>query len=340
MVGIACWLLGAAGFAGAAGAGLVAFTWWTARRVEAALPPQGRFIEVDGLRVHYVDEGVGPPIVMIHGLGGQIRNFTYALLAPLSRRFRVIALDRPGSGHTGRPHGKSATLDAQAKTVADLVRALNLERPLLVGHSLGGAIALAVALNNPESVGGLALIAPVTHPSDGIPKPFRRLVIKSVILRWIVAWSVATPLSILNTKSVLQALFGPDATPPDFATKGGGLLGLRPRSFYATSTDLMAAVESMPNLMIRYPSLRIPVGILFGTCDRILDPAAHGTALVGKIPGLEIDLVEGGGHMIPISSPRHAVRFVIRVARRMSRQAHAEASLDRMAKRAPTGPSY
>jgi pimeloyl-ACP methyl ester carboxylesterase len=122
-------------------AGLVAFTAWTARRIETALPPRGRFLEVDGARLHYLDKGQGPPIVMIHGLGGQMGHFTYALLDRLAREFRVVLIERPGSGHSTRPPGASATLRTQAGTIAKAIRALRLERPLVVGHSLGGAVA-------------------------------------------------------------------------------------------------------------------------------------------------------------------------------------------------------
>ncbi len=85
---------------------LVGFAAYTARRVETADPPRGRFLELDGCRIHYIDEGAGPPLFLIHGLGGQLRNFTYALVGRLSDEFRVIAVDRPGSGYSTRPSGR------------------------------------------------------------------------------------------------------------------------------------------------------------------------------------------------------------------------------------------
>src|ERR1700691_3164834 len=88
---------------------LAIFAAWTARQVEKLLPPCGHFIEVDGARIHYVDEGCGPPLVLIHGLGGQMHNFTHSLLDRLKRDHRVIILDRPGSGYSTRPpHGSAA----------------------------------------------------------------------------------------------------------------------------------------------------------------------------------------------------------------------------------------
>src|SRR5579862_7349056 len=144
-------------------AGLVIFTAVTARRVEKALPPRGQFIEVSGARIHYLDKGSGPPIVIVHGLGGQMGNFTYALLDRLTDEFRVILIDRPGSGYSKRAPEATGRPKEQAAIVAEFIRKLDLQRPLLVGHSLGGAIALGIALDHPEVVKGLALVAPLTH---------------------------------------------------------------------------------------------------------------------------------------------------------------------------------
>jgi len=178
-------------------AGLVFFTANTARKVQAALPPRGRFMEIDGERIHYVDTGgAGPAVVMIHGLGGNLLHFDYALAGRLDAEFRLILVDRPGSGYSSRAASADATLAAQAAMIAELIRALGLTRPLVVGHSLGGAISLALALDHPDCVGGLALIAPLTHAQEEVPAIFRRLVIHTDVVRNPFAWTLATPLGI------------------------------------------------------------------------------------------------------------------------------------------------
>ena len=111
-------------------------------------------MEIDGARIHYLEKGAGPAIVMVHGLGGQSGNFAYGLVEKLANEFRVVVIDRPGAGYSTRESDESARLGGQAKQVADFIRALGLERPLVVGHSLGGAIALSVALDFPEAVRG------------------------------------------------------------------------------------------------------------------------------------------------------------------------------------------
>ena len=115
--------------------GLVLFTWWTAHQVETNLPPRGKFIDIDGVRLHYIDKGSGPTLLLIHGLAGQVLNFTHSLLGRLTRDFRVVILDRPGSGYSLRPDATLAPLAAQARIISRFCQALGLERPVIVGRS-------------------------------------------------------------------------------------------------------------------------------------------------------------------------------------------------------------
>jgi len=300
-------------------AGLVWFAANTARKVEAAVPPVGKFMEIDGQKLHYLDTGgTGPVLVMIHGLGGTLRNYTYALTDKLSGEFRIIAVDRPGAGYSVRPDDAPAKLSAQAATLAKFIRALGLKQPLLVGHSLGGALSLAIALDHPDCVGALALIAPLTQAQEEVPEPFQGLVIASPLLRKIIAWTLATPMGIRNAPKLLPIVFGPDAVPADFPTRGGGLLGLRPKSFYNTSTDLLAASEDLPGMMQRYGGLAIPLGMLFAKGDLILDYRKHAEAMKQQCPALDLVLLEQHGHMLPLTAPDASADLIRRVAARQA----------------------
>jgi pimeloyl-ACP methyl ester carboxylesterase len=298
-------------------AGLVWFAANTARKVEAAVPPCGQFMEIDGQRLHYLDtKGAGPAVVMIHGLGGNLRNYTYALVDKLSGEFRVIAVDRPGSGYSVRQDDAPARLSAQADTLAKFMRALGLKQPLLVGHSLGGALSLAIALDHPDCAGALALIAPLTHAQDDVPEPFQGLVVNSPMMRKIIAWTLATPMSIRRAPELLKIVFGPDAVPVDYPTRGGGLLGLRPKSFYNTSSDLVAVNEDLPGMMTRYGGLTIPLGMLYAKGDRILDYRRQGEAMKQKCPALDLVLMDEHGHMLPVTAPDRTADLIRRVAAR------------------------
>ncbi|MBV8638293.1 MAG: alpha/beta hydrolase [Candidatus Eremiobacteraeota bacterium] len=283
------------------------------RRVERLVPPAGSFVDVDGARVHYVDRGEGRPVVMIHGLAGVLQNFTHSLVDRLAENSRVIVLDRPGAGYSIRHDGTSAGLRTQAATIASFIRALGLERPLVVGHSLGGAIALALALDFPEVPRALALIAPLTQAAQRAPKPFRTLEISSPWMRRLVAHTVAVPLSMFRARDAVRGIFAPEPVPADFATAGGGLLGLRPMHFYHASSDLIAARDDMPHLVQRYGELQLPVHILFGMQDAVLSYERHAEPLRSQIPHVAITLVRGG-HMLPVTQPDVVAPFLVSCA--------------------------
>jgi pimeloyl-ACP methyl ester carboxylesterase len=299
--------------------GLVWFSANTARRVEALLPPRGQFMDIDGQRIHYTDTGGSkPPIVMIHGLGGNLLHFGYAMADKLANDYRVILVDRPGSGYSTRPEDAPATLTAQAKTIATLIRRLGLKQPLVVGHSLGGALSLAITLDHPDCAGGLALIAPLTHAIESPPDVFKGLEIPSPLVRKAVAWTVATPLGIRRGPKLLAQVFAPETAPADFPMRAGGLLGLRPTAFYATSSDMMAVADVLPGYMARYKSLDIPMAMLYGKGDRLLDYRAQGEAMRTVCPALDLEVVEGG-HMLPMTQAERCVALVRRVAERQEK---------------------
>ena len=300
-------------------AGLVFFTSSTAKKVEALLPPRGQFMDIDGQRIHYTDSGgTKPAVVMIHGLGGNMLHFGYAMADKLANDFRVVLVDRPGSGYSTRPDDAPATLTAQAGTIATLIRRLDLKQPLVVGHSLGGALSLAIALDHPDCAGGLVLIAPLTHAVDSAPEVFKSIEIPSPLMRKIVAWTVATPLGIRRGPVLLKEVFAPEAAPADFPIRAGGLLGLRPTAFYATSSDMMAVADVLPGYMARYKSLDIPMAMLFGRGDRLLDYRAQGEAMKIVCPALDLELTEGG-HMLPMTQADRCVALVKRVAERIGK---------------------
>jgi len=293
-------------------AGLLAaalFTFYVKRKVESLLPPKGRFVDVPGARLHLVDAGSGRPILMVHGLAGQLGHYTYGVAGRLQGEHRIVAVDRPGSGHSTRAPATCAGLSEQAGALAALIDALGLERPLVVGHSLGGAVALTLALEHPGSVGALALIAPLTRMPDAAPGVFKGLTIASPRLRGFVAWTLAIPSSIRHSRTALEQVFGPEAVPADFALRGGGLLGLRPQAFLSASLDLQALPDCLPRLQERWSELRLPVSVLYGKDDRILDWASNGRALAERIPGARLELVEGG-HMLPVTNPDACAAFI------------------------------
>lgn len=285
-----------------------------ATQAEKAVPPAGKFIDVDGNRIHYIEAGQGRPILFIHGLGAQFHQLRHPLFNRLDGEFRLVALDRPGSGYSVRARGAGAGISEQARTVVRFMEKLGLERPLVVGHSLGGMVALAIAIEHPEKVSGLALLSPYTRYSDKTAPEFAPLMISQPWRRWLIANTFAIPAALRTAPQVLDFVFGPQAMPADYPIAGGGMSGLRPSHFYATSSDLVATGENMPRLAARYGEIKIPVGILFGTADRVLPHKPHGLAMQDKIAGLDLELLDGIGHMPQYAATDAVVAFIRRIA--------------------------
>ncbi len=298
-------------------AALVLFTAGVGFVVQRLMPPRGTFIDVAGERIHVLEKGQGPPLLLIHGLCGQMGNFTHSLVDRLASDHRVIVFDRPGAGHSSRAPGTDGSLVQQAALVAELIRALGLQQPIVVGHSLGGAIALMLALNHPGCVRSLALVAPLTQPQAAPPPVFKLLAIRGAGLRALVAWTIATPWGILNSTRVLKAVFAPHTGPLDFATRGGGLLTLRPGNFIHASQDMAAVETDLPPLTARYGELACPVHILFGRGDQILDPQRNGVQTAASHPARITLTLTDGGHMLPVSAADEVAGFIRQAAARV-----------------------
>ncbi len=297
---------------------LVACWLWTmklAAGAETTVPQAGQILPVSGGTIHYTDDGPrdGQTLVLIHGLAGNMHNLTYALTGQLTSDFRVITIDRPGSGYSTRTRDELAELPAQARMICEFLDKLGVQNPVLVGHSLGGALALAMVLERKQPIGALALLAPLTAVIPEPPAVFKPLVIVSAFLRRLIGYTVAVPITKLTSDKVVAQVFAPEKAPLDFMVRGGGILGLRPASFIGASADLQGATVSMPDQVARYAKeLDVPGGILFGTDDRLLSPEVHGREM--QAYGLHYETLPGRGHMIPVTAPEACADFIRRMA--------------------------
>ncbi|TRX76562.1 alpha/beta fold hydrolase [Pseudomonas mangiferae] len=283
------------------------------REVEGACPAEGQFLDVEGVRLHYVEAGEGPTLLLVHGLSGNGRNFTHSLVPALTDRFRVVVLDRPGAGYSDPLADAETGLFSQAALVARFIQAKGLERPLVLGHSLGGGLALALALNHPQQVRGLVLVAPLTHPQPLPPTVFLPLAIRPALLRRWVADVFAAPVGMLGRRHALRQVFAPDPVPEDFAYRGGAVLAMRPGSFYSASCELERVNHDLTRMLDAYPRLALPIGLLYGTEDPILDCRRHGDALHRHVPGIVYEQVPGQGHMLPVTAVDRVVSLVERI---------------------------
>jgi pimeloyl-ACP methyl ester carboxylesterase len=288
------WILGVVAVVGVL---LALWTFVITRRIDAALPAQGQWIDVAGGRIHYVELGPAdaPPVVMIHGILAQLRHFSYALADRIAKDHRVILVDRPGWGHS-TIKGRRPGIGVQADMIAEALNKLGIEKPLLVGHSMGGAVSLALALRHPDLPRGLALIAPYTQPVDDVVDTFRSLLVPARIAP-LIAWTLSIPVGIKTGAKKAAQAFSPDPVPADFGLKGGGLLALKPASFQSGVFEIAVANAEMQAQAPRYGELGLPVAILYGHGDYLLEPALHGRKTAAAIPGAQLTEIEGG-HML------------------------------------------
>jgi pimeloyl-ACP methyl ester carboxylesterase len=296
-------------------AGLVAFTAYESKRVEKIVPRVGTLVEVDGVTVHLSDVGEGRPLVFLHGLGGQLRHF-HALIESLSLHHRVVSIDRPGSGYS-QELGTACGPFEQAKLVYGVIRTLGLEKTIVVGHSLGGAVALSLALLHPEVCDGLALVAPLTHPTEDMPEAFKGLAVEPPWLRRFLAWTLLSPMARWGPRAPLEQIFAPDPVPPNFGEAAGGFLGRRPRSYLSTCLELRAVPRDLQELCRHYREVTVPVRMLFGESDAILDPAVHGEPMKELLSDFKLTLTNGG-HMLPLTHPQMTSDWLLETVRELS----------------------
>jgi pimeloyl-ACP methyl ester carboxylesterase len=291
-------------------AALAAFNLLLARLIEWLVPPVGQFVEVDGLRLHYVDTGEkpgqdGPPLLFVHGWLGQLNHFSFALAALFPER-RVVLLDRPGCGYSQAL--RAPTIAENAAVLAAFMDTIGLRRPLVVGHSLGGAIALALALDHSAKIVGLALIAPFTQFLSA--SPFYKLMARQGRLsRWLGAWLLGPLMSVLRAASPSHPAFAPERVPRHFWTGAGGLLGFRADTLLAGTLEIPRQQREFAAMAPRYATISSPVSILFGAGDRLLNPAEQGESLVAVAPDATLTVIPGG-HCLPMTQPRECETFI------------------------------
>jgi pimeloyl-ACP methyl ester carboxylesterase len=298
----------------AALAAMALYNVYRARRAEREHPPAGRFVEVDGVRLHYVERGQGHPLVLLHGIMTLIQDWgTSGVLDRAAEHYRVIAFDRPGYGYSARTRDRVWTAAAQADLVHEALVRLGAERAVVVGHSFGTVVALELALRHPSSVAALALLSGYYFPTARLDAPVQALPAVPV-LGDIMRYTVSPLLLRLTWPGVMRLLFGPAPTPPAFdALKG---LVARPEQLRAIGSEAALLVPTVAGLQQHYPELKVPVVIAAGAEDRYIDTEAQSARLHQMLPGSGYRVVPGAGHMVHHTAPDEAMAVIDLVASR------------------------
>lgn len=307
------WVATGAGTAAIVGSAL--FNQANARQAEAATPPIGKFVEVDGVRLHYVDRGEGPVVVLLHGAGVMLQDFDVSgVLSRAAEKHRVIAFDRPGYGYSERPRSKVWTPIRQAELIARALRQIGVTRAVVVGHSWGTLVALAMALEYPTIVSGLVLVSGYYY-GTARPDIVSGAIPAIPVIGDLLNHTIGPLLGLLNGPIGVKASFAPAPVSPKFA-KFPKALALRPSQIHASAADAALMVPSALALSRRYDELTLPVIIMAGRGDLIVHMDEHAERLVRHIRKAELRIVPQQGHMLHYAVPERVVAAIADVALR------------------------
>ena len=262
---------------------------------ERAHRVRGRLVEVDGVRLHYLERGEGSPVVLLHGLGSMIDDFVLSgLFARAAEHHRVIAIDRPGYGRSSRPRDRSWHPAAQAELIQRALRRLDVYCPTLFGHSYGATVALAYAASYP--VERLVLASGYYYPSVRLDAPL--LVPPGIpVIGDLMRYTVSPLLGRLLWPGWLRLIFAPRPVPRRFRPFPAWM-ALRPSQLRAVGEDAATLLPAVSAMKAGYRRIRVPTALIAGADDRYVSTDAQTRRLHAELPAAQLVVVPGAGHMV------------------------------------------
>jgi pimeloyl-ACP methyl ester carboxylesterase len=290
-------------------AAMTVYNVYRTRKAEREHPPSGQFVTVNGVRLHYIERGEGPPVVLLHGNVVTAEDFISSeVLDLIAKRHRVIAFDRPGFGYSDRPHGSAWSAGTQADLIRDAFAHLGINRPIVLGHSWGAAVALALGLNHPEAVRGLVLLSGYYYPTLRADVLFSALT-AIPILGDLLRYSVSPFIGKLMLPLLLKGMFAPLPVPARFTKSFPRDMPVRPGQIRAQSQDGVAMIPVALSMRHRYKELSMPVVIMAGAKDRVVKDS-QAVRLHEELPNSILRLIPGVGHMVHYAVPDEVARAV------------------------------
>ena len=279
------------------------------RRGARRAPRLGELLTVDGVPLHYVERGSGPPVVFLHGAKGSVYDVLLSVGPQLAERYRLVAFDRPGLGYSGRPAAHGGAPAVQAELIHSALELLGIRRPVIVAHSAGAPVALEIALCHPDDVTAVVTLGGYTfsgRDEDRWPGMFitrgwfGRLLRETVVL----------PVLMLLAPFLLKRLFIPGHVDPAYA-RVAPALALRPDTLHHDKTDVADIEAGLRDLATRYAQLRVPLVAVHGLADYIVT-AAMSVRLAQLCPSTDLVLLEEVGHLPHFARPDAVVAAVDR----------------------------
>lgn len=300
--------------AGVALAAMAMFVQYRTRQAERENPPAGKFIGVDGVRLHYIERGEGRPVVLLHGNGAMASDFEIGGVVDLAaEKYHVIAFDRPGYGYSERPRTTIWDPSAQARLIYQALQRLGIENPIIVGHSWGTMVAIALGLAHPEYARSLVLLSGYYYPTPRLDVPlFSPSAIP--VIGDLLRHTISPLLGRALWPVMVRKMFAPAETTTRFKKEFPVWMALRPSQLRATTEEIALMIPSAVKLSARYRELSMPVIIMAGAGDLHVLPALHSERLHRELQQSELILVPEVGHMIEHLAPAQIASAIDRAA--------------------------
>jgi pimeloyl-ACP methyl ester carboxylesterase len=289
------------------------FVRYRTRRTERENPPQGEFVTVDGIKLHYVEKGEGPPLVLLHG------NTTMGLdfcLSPLfdmaAENYRVIVFDRPGYGYSDRPRTTIWGPEAQARLLHEALKQIGADGSIVVGHSWGALVAMALALDFPECVRSLVLLSGYYYPTV---RPDIPMALQPAIpgIGDLMRYTISPLMFRAMWPMMLKRIFQPAQVPEHFKPFPAWM-AFRPSQLRASSAEIALIIPAVMSLGKRYRELNVPLVIMAGSEDHLVYVDRHSARLHGELPQSDFRLVPGAGHMVHHLAPEQVMEAINSIA--------------------------
>ena len=274
--------------------------------LQRTYPAQGKVIEVAGASLNIVDigprDGAEPPVVMIHGASSNLEIMRQPLGDRLAEKHRVILIDRPGHGWSTRARLDDSTPAIQGRMIDEALEKLGVGRAVLVVHSWSGALGARMALDYPQRVAGLVMLAPVAYPWPGGVGWYNKVVTTPVIGP-LLAYTITLPLGFFLTESGSRGVFLPQIMPQDFVSNTATPLLLRPREFLANARDLVTLKAAVAEQAPRYANIGAPMVVITGDVDKTVSTNIHSRPLTEVVPNAKLTVLPDVGHMVQNAAP-------------------------------------
>jgi pimeloyl-ACP methyl ester carboxylesterase len=297
--------------------------------LQRAYPAQGKMIEVAGAKLNVVDIGPrdagGPPIVMIHGASSNLEVMRQPLGDMLAMNHRVILIDRPGHGWSRRARAGDSTPAIQGRMIDEALEKLGVGRSILVVHSWSGALGALLALDYPQRVAGLVMLAPVAYPWPGGVGWYNKVVTTPVIGR-LLAYTITLPLGFFLAEPGARGAFLPQIMPQNFVRNTATPLLLRPREFLANARDLVTLKAAVAEQAPRYPDIAVPAVVISGAEDKTVSTNIHSRPFATAVPNAKLIVLPEVGHMVQNAASGLVIAEIDDMIGKIARRADAAAN--------------